>query len=540
MNTLAINSGGRHGSMGMNGSGEEALFERFLLIALKRKWLILLVFVLVSLGTAIVARRLPNVYSSETLILVDPQQVPSDYVRSTVSGDVRNRLSTLSQQILSSTRLQKVIDMFHLYPVERSRMHPEDVIALMRRNIAVTTVGSGEDLQSFKIAYTSNDPQLAAKVANKLASIFIEENLDAREQMSTGTTEFLDDQLKETRTGLENLEAKIGDFKRMHPGEMPEQQQFDLQMLAQLQARLQMLSDGIYRGEQQRAYLQAVIAAQTQAPAAGSAASSEPPLEAQLEQLLSRYGENYPDVKRLRMQIAEEHQREEAERKAAAERKTVETKSSQARTAQSGAESDPNPPVKHASLEIQSQLSSVESELAKDKKDRDAITASISDYQKKLEAEPIREQEITDLVRDYGISKEHYGQLLDKKLEAEMATQLEIRQKAEKFEVLDPAQVPQRPSRPNRMAIDLAGAAGGLGLGLAMALSTELLGTTIISASQIDPAMGLPVLGVIPNIDTRRDRKLRKWWMLLGAAGCLATMVAACVFFFYGYFERIF
>lgn len=557
MNDLAVpvKSGGSHGAMGGSGLGV-VHFEHYLLILLHRKWLIVSIFLFVSAGTVIVAYKLPNVYTSETLILVDPQQVPNDYVRSTVSGDVRNRLSTLSQQILSATRLQKVIETFSLYPEEKKKLHQEDVIALMRKNITVNMVGGGgggQDLQAFKITYASNNARIAAQVTNELASLFIEENLNAREQLTTGTTEFLDHQLGETRKSLETLEARIGEFKIKHLGEMPEQQQSNIQILAQLQSRLQVLSDALYRAQQQRSYLQALIAADnpprgtsrnlqsaSQPQVSSNAATSlQTPAEAQLTLMLSRYGENYPDVKRLRIQIEEERRdREEAQRKTQSERKSLEAKSLPSPTAESGSLS--NLPTRRTSPEIEAQLTSLEGEIAKDKQDQQEIIKSISSYQQKMEAEPVREQEIADLIRDYAISKDHYSQLLEKKLSAEMATQLEIRQKGEKFTILDPAQVPQRPSRPNRLAIDLAGGLVGLALGLAAALSTEFFGMTIISSAQINTALGLAVLGVIPSISTRYDRRRRKRWMLVGAAGGLATILAFCAFLFYHYRERIF
>src|SRR5579862_4916760 len=184
--------------------------EHYWRILLHRKWRVIGVFLLVSAGTAIGSYFLPDTYTSETLILVDPQKVPESYVKSTVTGDVRNRLGTLSQQILSATRLQKIIDTLNLYPVERKTMAREDVITRMRSDISVSVVsdfGGSQDLQAFRIGYSGADPQLVSQVTNELASLFIEENLKAREQQATGTSEFLGNQLGETRKTLEEQEA---------------------------------------------------------------------------------------------------------------------------------------------------------------------------------------------------------------------------------------------------------------------------------------------------------------------------------------------
>jgi uncharacterized protein involved in exopolysaccharide biosynthesis len=190
---------------------------------------------------------------------------------------------------------------------------------------------------------------------------------------------------------------------------------------------------------------------------------------------------------------------------------------------------------------LQAQLRSIEEEIAKRKEEQRRLSKDIAVYQAKLQAVPVREQQITALVRDYEISKSHYKQLLEKQLSAEAATQLEIRQKGERFSILDPAQPAQRPSKPNRMLINAAGLAAGLGLGLALAIGTELLGTTITTAEQVTASTGIPVLEVVPLIQTQAGRLRRKKRLILGAAcGAVATVVAMFVMLFYRYGALVF
>jgi len=229
--------------------------EHYLRLIYHRKFLILGVFVVVSLATAIISHRMADIYMSETLILVDPQKVPESYVKATVTGDIRNRLGTLSQQILSATRLQKIIDTYSLFPEEKKTMAREDLITMMRKNISVNMVGGfggGQDLEAFRITYTGREPRLVAQVTNELASLFIEENLKAREQQASGTSEFLGNQLQETRKALEEQEGKLRDFRLKHIGEMPEQQAADLSIMGQLQSQLQLEGDALNRTEQQK------------------------------------------------------------------------------------------------------------------------------------------------------------------------------------------------------------------------------------------------------------------------------------------------
>jgi len=201
--------------------------EHYLRLIVHRWWLVLGTTLTISAAAIIYSHYLPNVYTSETVILVDPQKVPDSYVKSTVTGDVRNRLSTLSQQILSATRLQRIIETLNLYPEDRKRLAREDIITRMRADISVQVVsdfGASQDFQAFRITYSGKDARLVAQVTNELASLFIEENLKAREQQATGTTEFLGNQLQETRKDLEAQEAKLKQYKMLHLGEMPEQQ----------------------------------------------------------------------------------------------------------------------------------------------------------------------------------------------------------------------------------------------------------------------------------------------------------------------------
>jgi len=496
------------------------------------------VFAAVSLATIIVCQRLPNVYSSETLILVDPQKVPETYVKATVTGDVRNRLGTLSQQILSATRLQKIIDTFGLYPQERKTLPREDVILLMRSHIGVNVLsdfGGSQDLQAFRITYSGQDPRLVARVTNELASLFIEENLKAREQQSQGTTDFLQNQLQETRAALEQQEAKLKNFKLHHIGEMPEQQAADLQILGQVQSQLQAENDALSRAEQQKNFIQSTMVQSEpavdlddadQGTSSGhdgqgtqSAVSS---LEAKLSQLRARYSENYPDVQRVKKEL-EEERRKDAQSAAA---------DAQFSPAKSRAEKKHPRAVNHFNPILQSQLEAVDAEIAKHKAEQSRLSRLAASYQGKLQAIPVREQEINELVRDYEISKTHYSQLLQNQLSAETATQLEIRQKGEKFSVLDPAQPAEAPSRPNRKLIDAAGSLVGLVLGLLVAVSSEFFGVSVSAPEQLtELGGGLPVLEVIPIIQTASARKVQKKRMIIISSGA-ATVLAACLLYY--------
>ena len=564
-----LGKGGDHRTR-IAGSGVGELSgEHYLLILRHRKWFILAIFLIVACGTGVVSYFLPNVYTSETLILVDPQQVPDDYVKPTVSGDVRNRLGTLSQQILSTTRLQRIIDTFNLYAKARKDSAQEEVITQMREDISIELIdqsGAGQrrrgedDLQAFKITYSGNEPRVVAQVTNELASLFIEENLKARERVATGTSEFIEDQLVQTEKQLEELEAKLRDFKLKHLGEMPDQQATNLQLLGQLQSRLQMVVDAQNRAEQQKSYLQAILAAQPAPDASSKAAETDaiqetsseaadtpnPPdpertdanlirlrNERRLAELLSRYGEDHPDVLRLKREVEETREIEQEAAREFRDAKAVPTP-----VQRQGA---PLPVQRGQSIEaLRAQLTALDSEIANQKKEQERVLQSIASYQRRVETVPIREQEVADLVREYEMSREHYSNLLAKGMSAREATQLEVRQKGERFTILDPAQVPEKPSRPDRILINLLGSIGGLALGVVLAFATEFLGFSITIPQQILAATGVPVLGVIPIILTGADRLQRRRWTIAGAATGLMAVLVAGALLVYHYRTQIF
>jgi len=529
--------------------------EHYLRLIMHRKWLVLGTFVVVSAATYVVSSRLPNVYTSSTLILVDPQKVPESYVKSTVTGDLRNRLGTLQQQILSATRLQKIIDTLNLYPEQRKNMAREDVIAMMQKDVSVSVVsnyGGSQDLEAFRIGYRGAEARLVSQVANDLATQFIDENLKAREQQSTGTTEFLQNQLQESKKVLETQEAKLKEFKLKHIGEMPEQQSSNLQILGQLQSQLQLESEGLARAQQQRSTIQVLMPqsappvvdldekqAEPSSPAAvAKAAAKESPLvalRARLAALQQRYGDQHPEIRKVNAQIADEEAKEAAVKAASAEVTAAAAAPSEPKPETQPARRPPVPPS-YTNPVLQAQLRMAEDEIAKHQAEQRRLNKQITAYQAKLEAIPVHEQEITALVRDYEISRAHYSQLLEKGLSAETATQLEIRQKGEKFSILDPAQPAERPSSPNRLMINMAGGAAGLGLGLLLALITDFLGMSITSPKQITEAFGIPVLEVIPVIRTYTDRRTLKRRLVWGTVSCLvATILASCAFLIYRY-----
>src|SRR5580704_5630324 len=234
----------------------------YLDIARRRKVLIVLTAAAIAVIATVIAMRLPDFYRSETVIMVDPQTVASSVVQSPVTSSVMDRLSTLQQQVMSPSRLLKVIDSQRLYPDLRGKVSDQDLVRKMQKATTIESVNtSGRTIGTFRIAFQGSNPQVVAGVANELANQFIEENLRVREGQFSGTTDFLDTQLQDTKKQLEDKEAEMGRIKSTYIMDLPESKQFHLEALTGLRAQLQNSQDRISRAQQDKLYLQSMMGA---------------------------------------------------------------------------------------------------------------------------------------------------------------------------------------------------------------------------------------------------------------------------------------
>jgi polysaccharide chain length determinant protein (PEP-CTERM system associated) len=516
------NSGflGSERDAGMSG---RQLLEHYLLVLLHRKWLVMAIFLVVSAGSAVVAYRLPDVYTAETLVLIDPQQVAERYIESTVTSDISIRLGALSQQILSAPRLQEIIDQFNLYAAERQEQPPEAIIELMRSHITLTdnlTPQPGQrpgqirqEPLTFGISYDGDDPETVAQVTNELAALFVAENLKSREKIATDTSQFIESQLEETRQELKEHETKISEFRSMFFGELPDQQPANLQLLNQMERQLEGVNDALERAAGQKTYLLTLLE-ENQAIAANllEGPSQE---EILLPELQARYSDQHPDVQRYKRIIEEQQRaREAAQAQALAEA-----------AGKNLAESIPT----NRTLAPVVQLKTVDDEIVRRTNEQARLEKDIALYRARVEMGPVRERQLADLMRDYDIAKDYYSQLLQKKLSAATGTDLELRQMGEQFSILNPAKVPESPSGPNRRAFIALGLVAGMVLGALLALASEILGfgVTITSPEQIATLSGVALLGAVSVLRTQREQRLLKWKL----AAIVLALLGAVLFY---------
>src|SRR6202795_406836 len=487
-------------------SGEPIDLNQIQGIVRRRRWQFLVPF---FCGWALVwgaSWLLPSTYRCGTRILVGHPSVPAKYVESNIDSDIQHQLDSITQQILSRTRLLRMIESLGLYSQERKRKSPDDVVEAMRKDIEIELTHSDDKkLSSFNIYYASRDPKMAQQATSELANLFITENLVERQKRSENTTSFLEDQLVQARAKLAAQEAKLRVFKDQHLGELPTQTQSNLQILTGLQAQVQANQDSLNRAKQQNTYLESLIN-QYRAVNTGSKPGEAGPsglvaidkeldqLKAQLADLTSHYTEKHPDVRKTKEQIA----RVEATRaRIVADMNSRPTNSS----------SEPAPvssldPKAAPMLEMESQLKANRLEISNREAEIKDEQNKINQYQARLNMAPVMEQQYADITRDYDQSKTDYEALLAKKNQSEMSTDLEKTQQGERFRMLDPPNLPARPYKPNRLMLCGAALAVGLFLGGGFAIGQEKLSGRLYSEGEIKRVIPFDVIAEIPPIES--------------------------------------
>ncbi len=523
--------------------------DQILDIILRGKWIIIIplcISLTIGLYWTLTADK---TYQASSLILVQAQRVPTNYIQSVVTSTISQRISTISQQILSRSNLEKIIDQFGLFENAES-MYLEDKIESMRKKIQVRIERARQGTEAFTISFKGNDPQRVMRVANTLASYFMDENLKVREAQAIGTSEFLDSELEKTRKRLEAREQQLAAYRTKYLGGLPDELDSNLRTLDRLQLQtvekntmLRELKNSLSMLETQIAQSKE-MASQSLGDQFGgfdfeeedSFAGSEDENEAKLSEaqkaydtLLLRYKERHPDVAKLKKiienlekSIAEEQEKAEA---VVPENESSENESSENETQDMGAM--PN----FAAMQQDVQLKQIRNEIQKIQSDIGKIEKQMTIYQNRVADTPKRELELQSLKRDYSNIQNVFNSLLDRKLEAELSVNMEKKQKGEQFRILDHARLPEKPISPNVKLLFLFSIAAGFGVGGGIVFLREIMGLSIIRREeQIEKDLGLTILATIPPLEKPTD-KIKQRIEMTAFIGCSLYAAMFLTFF---------
>jgi protein tyrosine kinase modulator len=522
--------------------------DRLFGILTRRRWIIIGTTCVIALGAIAISFRIPNQYTSEAIILVVQQQVSERYVAPTSTSQVGPALEAMTHDILSRPRLLGIINELGLYPKQKTRFEPDQLFEMMRHDVSIEPLlkPGQRDLNTFQISFTAATPHLAQQVTSRLTTLFIEENLKTRTDQATTTTGFLHEQLETAKSKLIEQEQRLRDFKTQYLGELPEQQQGNLGILTGLQTQLDNVMSNRNKAQQQRLYLESLLNDQRQRKHKGSVAtvvSSDghivTPLEASQQDLarlqaerrtlLTTYTAQHPDVLK----------------------KDQEIKAQQAfieglRPAKASGSAPPTPATNYTQdaeddigvVQLRSQLQVNTLEIDNLAKKEQKLRADIDQYQTRLNLTPVREQQLMSIQRDYELLRQHYGDLLKKEQESQLATNLERRQEGQQFRLADPPNLPNKPSSPNRMKISLIALAVGLGVGCGLALLAEMRNSSFYTEASVAGRVTLPLIVGIPLLVTPTEQRARSWRNMLewfaGSAVALIVLIAEVYVFRHG------
>ena len=486
--------------------------EDIIRLLVRRAWIILLLLGIGSTVAIVVSKRLPDRFRSETLIMLIPQRISEAYVKGAVTTRIEDRLNSLEDQILSRSRLERIILDLDLYKELRHTIPMEEVVRRMGEYDIIVKI---EGKESFRVSYVSDDAKTAQATTARLASLFIEENRTDRETLAEDTNQFLNAQLTDAKSRLVEQEKKLEEYRRLYGGELPSQVTANLQAIQNEQMRLQNLAESADRARERRLNIERQIAdlqSSDPLPVAPSPAVMTSPddlsgestaqqlqtAQARLQNLLLRAKPDHPDVRAMQRTVRDLQARLEAE-------------SSRPGEASGAVTERAVPPAERLRQQklrdLQLQLDDIDRQLTEKETQERQIRAVVRDYQAKLDAAPKRESELIELTRDYATVQATYQKLLEKREEATLAANLERRNIGEQFKILDPARVPERPFSPNRLLINLGGAGGGLALGLFLIAFLEYRDTSFKCEDDVVRLLDLRVLAVVPLMVSEAERR---------------------------------
>ena len=547
----------------------------YLVVLRRRKWPLLGVMGLLLVISISVALILPTVYRSTAMILIEQKEIPEDLVQTTVNLYVDAQIMNAKDRVLTSANLREMIQKFNLYPVERREEPIEAVVDRMRGSIELEPVSaeivdpkSGRERQatiSFAVSFDADSPQVAEKVANELAALFLRENVQSRTEKAADTAAFLSKQAEGLKVELLETETKLAAFKEKNAGRLPELSDMNLRLMESTERDLMETQRQIRSLKEQQLYLEAQLAQvnpsgmlygsdgkpiltpaerlkSLQAEYASKAAVYAPDhpdivkmgkeiaglrkqlggaeeVEALQEQLAARqaelaaardrYSELHPDVKRLQREVAALQ---------------VKLKEASIKPAPSSSLAKPDNPTY---IQLQARLEAILNDLRTYGEIERQLRVKRTQYEQRLTETPEVEREYLALKRDYESTSAKYQEIRQKLISAKLGESLEKSNQGERFSVIEPAKLPQIPHSPNRLVIAFAGIVFSMAGGLGAATLAEALDQTVRGAKAVTELLQVPPLVVIPYIENRQDRrqKLVRWALVGGSIVTVMVLV---------------
>lgn len=493
-------------------------------IAQRRRWSFMIPLLIVLMIAVAVALLMPAIYRSEATILIEEQEIPTTFVSATVTSFAEQRLQQINQRIMSTTRLLEIIEQFDLYKKMRKKRTSEEVVEQMRNDVKLRQISAevvnrrtGQPMTAtiaFTLSYQGEDsPATIQKVANVLASLFLEGNLEVRERQTSETSKFLEDEMHRVQGELAEVEKGLADFKGLHINELPDLLQLNIQQLSSIENGMERLEEQLRGFKTQEGYLQTQLA--NLSPFMENTDRSQlRTMETELAKMRSRLSDEHPDVIRTMAAIQ------------ALKDKMVKNGT--------GKKIDREEPDNPAYITLSSQLAGIKTDIVSVRNQIEELKRTKAKYETRIENTPKVEREYRTIVTQQINLRAKSDDLMQKLMEAKVAHGLEKEQKGERFTMIDPPRLPEKPFKPNRRAIALIGLVLGIGAGIGIAALSEFSDASVYNIEKLAISSGFPVLGEVPAIMHSDDlRRIRTRRIIVIVAICMVIIGAVLAFHFW-------
>lgn len=510
---------------------------------LRRKWLFLLVsFLILGCGLYVIT-KVPVIYQSTGVILVEQQEIPTQWVNSTVTSYADERIKSISQRVLTTRNLGGIIEKYGVFRDLREHLSGEELADLARANFSIenqlATVrdrGSGNSVSatvSFSLSYRDPSPEIARDIATELVDLYLEENLMARSRAVTDTREFLETEADRLEGELANIEEKISKFKQENQGALPDQQDINIRTFERLEQQIADTDRDIRSLDEQRIILESSIDSARRLISAGRSTSGlaeeidptrERLIEAQSEyaNLQTRYSDVHPDLIRLRREIDSLQSQLGAD-----PGDTVASVNTE--IVQDAGASSPDSVADAGLIRLNTELQSAIAEQASLRTLREELVAKLGRLEERLNKTPGVERDYRSLIRDHENIQEKYNDIRAKQNSARIAESLEEDQKAERFTLIESPRLPTNPHSPNYKQLIAALMGVSLLSGLGSVFALEKFDGRVRTISSVELATGLPVLATVGWIESAADRR-RKILKLVLAASIIVALIAVSLY----------
>jgi uncharacterized protein involved in exopolysaccharide biosynthesis len=552
------------------------LVDRLALLRRRRKPA-LTAFLAVLALTLVVAFAWPPTYRAEGTVLIEQQEVPEEFVRAAITSFADQRVRTISQRVMTTANLLEIVNRFDLYPERRRREPREQLLERMRDDIRLDMISAdvvdprqGRPTKAtiaFTVGFDSRSPLLAAKVANELTTLFLNENLASRRQHAASTADFLTEEVTRVGTEVADLEQRIASFKDDQGDALPELGQVNIQLLTRAEEELRSVESRLRTLDQQVVYFDTQLAAidpvgATYLDDGQRAPSTTQRLRALRTQLASAealYGSNHPDVLRLRREVAgleREVGAVDSDNEMARQLQLAKSQLAQARNRYSAAHPDVQrlesvvaaieatmrastpmaaslqlaaTPDNPQYVDVQSRREAAIAEQRALREQLAGLRGRIQEFEGRLARAPAVERDYSALLRDLQSTRAKYQEVRQKQMEAQLASNLESEQKGERFTLIDPPLVPEKPASPNLALVLALGVLLAVGAAAGTAVLLDQVDDSVQGRQDLARLATVPPLAVIPWIETEQDRIQAQRKLRLGLVAVATSVVMLLV-----------